>query len=91
MKKALRILTLISASLLLSQSIAFAQDEEETVKPKERPARPAFESGLLFDNATTNLPPSKTLEMIIQHRFGTMDNGITDLYGIWLLQTSDLD
>lgn len=82
MKKALRILTLISASLLLSQSIAFAQDEE-TAKPKERPARPAFESGLLFDNATTNLPPSKTLEMIIQHRFGTMDNGITDLYGIW--------
>jgi hypothetical protein len=71
--------------LALSMSVfsGFAQEEEAVEPVKERPARPAFESGLLFDGATTTLQPSKTLEMIIQHRFGTIDNGITDLYGIW--------
>jgi hypothetical protein len=71
-------------SALISASIpGYAQEEVTDEKPVARPERPAFESGLLFDQATTTLQPSKTLEMIIQHRFGTMDNGITDLYGIW--------
>lgn len=68
---------------MLAQFTAFAQEEGTEAPVKERPARPAFESGLLFDAATTTLQPAKTLELIIQHRFGTMDNGITDLYGIW--------
>lgn len=73
-------------AFFLSCFSGYAQEEttEEATEPaKERPARPAFESGLLFDAATTTLQPSKTLELIIQHRFGTMDNGMTDLYGIW--------
>jgi hypothetical protein len=66
---------------------AFAQEEgteqapEET--PKDRPVRPAFESGLIFDASTTTLQPSKTLEMVIQHRFGTIENGIHDFFGVW--------
>jgi len=82
----LRISALILLTMLLIKTTAFAQEEtpeatEET--PKERPVRPAFESGLLFDAATTTLQPSKTLEMIIQHRFGTIENGIHDFYGVW--------
>ncbi len=83
MKNSIRILTLAAIIIMQLFSVALAQEEETTEKPKERPARPAFESGLLFDNATTTLQPSKTLEMIIQHRFGSIENGITDLYGIW--------
>lgn len=78
-------LCLLSASFLFTVPV-FAQEEGEATEAepqKERPARPAFESGLLFDNATSTIQASKTLEMIIQHRFGSMDQGITDLYGIW--------
>ena len=68
---------------MLSGYNGFAQEEETTEPVKERPARPAFESGLLFDAATTTIQSAKTLEMIIQHRFGTMGNGTSDLFGIW--------
>lgn len=79
-------MTLLVASFLFTTVTVIAQEEPETAPEepqKERPARPAFESGLLFDNATSTIQPSKTLEMIIQHRFGTVDNGVTDLFGIW--------
>lgn len=78
-----KIVILLLAYFMLNSLQSFAQDEATEENPVARPSRPAFESGLLFDNATTTIQPSKTLEMIIQHRFGTMDNGITDLYGIW--------
>lgn len=69
--------------MLMNNGIILAQEEATEEPVKERPARAAFESGLLFDGATTTLQASKTLEMIIQHRFGTIGNGITDLYGMW--------
>jgi hypothetical protein len=80
------ILTLLT--LVTLQTTTFAQEEstsDSTVqeKPKERPVRAAFESGLLFDNATTTVSPSKTLEFALQHRFGSTENGIHDLYGIY--------
>lgn len=78
-----RFITLLAFCLAMGGFSAFAQEEEAAAPEKERPARPAFESGLLFDGATTNIQPAKTLEMIIQHRFGTIHNGVTDLYGIW--------
>jgi len=85
----LRISTLTLLALFLLQTTAFGQEEatEDTIveTPVERPVRPAFESGLLFDAATTTLYPSKTLEMIIQHRFGIIDfnDDNTDFLGIW--------
>jgi len=83
----LRISTLMFLTLLMINSTAFAQEEatqDTTVQetPKERPVRPAFESGLLFDAATTVVQPSKTLEFVLQHRFGYID-GAKDFFGIW--------
>jgi len=84
-----RISFLALLTLVFVQTNAFGQEEatEDTIieKPVERPVRPAFESGLLFDAATTTLSPAKTLEMIIQHRFGVIDFGDdnTDFLGIW--------
>jgi hypothetical protein len=84
----LKISALTLLTFITIQTTAFAQEEatqDTTVQetPKERPVRAAFESGLLFDNATTTLQPSKTLEFILQHRFGVIENGIHDLYGIY--------
>lgn len=61
----------------------FAQEEEATEKVKDKPVRSPFESGLLIDNQTTVIPVPKTLEFVIQHKFGTMENGRSDLWGIY--------
>jgi hypothetical protein len=47
------------------------------------PVRTPFEGGMVIDGQTSNIPSAKTLEMAIQHRFGSMENGISDLYGIF--------
>ena len=63
----------------LLYSISFAQEEEE----KDKPVRAPFESGYLIDNQTTMIPIKGTLEYAIQHKFGTMENGLSDVWGIY--------
>lgn len=58
----------------------FAQEKE---KKKDKPVRAPFESGILIDNQTVYIPTAKTLEFIIEHRFGEMNNGISDLWGVY--------
>jgi len=86
----LRISALMILSLLMIKTTAIAQEEataDTTVQEPqvERPVRPGFESGLLFDATTTTVSPSKTLEFVLQHRFGYMDteNYSKDFFGIW--------
>lgn len=57
----------------------YAQEEA----PRDRPVRAPFNSGMLIDNQTTVIPSVKTLEYVIQHKFGTIDNGFSDLFGIY--------
>ncbi len=59
----------------------FAQEVEEKVK--DRPVRAPFASGYLIDNQTTYIPIKGTFEYAIQHKFGTIGNGISDFYGIY--------
>ncbi|NOR73595.1 MAG: hypothetical protein GQ525_00395, partial [Draconibacterium sp.] len=61
----------------------FAQDIDTEIKPKDKPVRSPFESGLLIDNQTSVIPVKNTLEFVIQHKFGTMENGFSDLFGIY--------
>jgi hypothetical protein len=78
------IYSLMFLAALLLQSGVYAQDAtEEPTGPDNRPAKPAFESGLLFDQQTANMQQQNTLEFVIQHRFGTVEDGISNLYGIW--------
>jgi hypothetical protein len=37
----------------------------------------------MIDNQTNIMPSAKSLEFIIQHRFGSMENGIDDIWGIY--------
>ena len=82
MKK--NILFIILFSLITT--ISFAQNEatEKTgVKEKDYPVTGAFESGYLIDAQTTVIPAKKTLEFGIQHKFGTIENGSTDMWGVY--------
>lgn len=63
---------------VLALTNVFAQDTE-----KDQPVSNPFETGVLIDNQTTVIPDAKTLEFVIQHKFGTVDNGFSDLFGIY--------
>jgi len=73
---------LIISLLVVFTSVVQAQDEEEQ-KEKPKPQRKAFESAVLIDNQSDVVNSSKTLEWNIQHRFGTVQNGAKDLYGMF--------
>jgi hypothetical protein len=73
----------LALGLILCQSVFAQETSEEQMGPDKRPAKPAFESGLLFDQQTSTIPIKNTLEFVIQHRFATVENGISDLWGIW--------
>jgi len=70
----------------LISTISFAQDvasDSTGVKEKDKPVRSPFESGYLIDAQTTVIPTVNTLEAVIQHKFGTVKNGHSDLWGIY--------
>ena len=78
--KKIKIICLIIIGVT-SNMVLQAQDED--VKPPERPVRNMFESNWIMDNQTVIVPIKGTLEMDIQHRFGTWDNGYDDFFGIY--------
>lgn len=67
----------------------WAQEEEENTNKLEqfyqenKPVRPAYECGMLIDGQSAFIPMAKTMEFMIQHRFGSMENGLSDLFGIY--------
>ncbi len=73
MKKIILILLILGIAL----TNTFAQEEEGS-----QPVY-AFNSGILIDAQTSYIPDAKTLEFIIQHKFGSLENGKSDLWGIY--------
>ncbi|MCP4457502.1 MAG: hypothetical protein GY816_05665 [Cytophagales bacterium] len=59
----------------------YAQEEE--APEEDQVVRPMFESAYLMNNQSVLVYPEKTLEMIMQHRFGTMENGLDDFFGLY--------
>jgi hypothetical protein len=62
-----------------------AQDEGETLSAEKdiRPVKNTFESIWMMDNQTVMVPIKGTLEMDIQHRFGTWEKGYDDFFGVF--------
>jgi hypothetical protein len=82
MKKNILFIILFSLIPVLS----FAQDvatDSTAVKEKDKPVRSPFESGYLIGDQTTVIQNAHTLEAVIQHTFGTTQNGHSDLWGIY--------
>lgn len=70
-------------SLILLFTIVNVQAQDEEEKKKSKPQRKAFESAVLIDNQSDVVNSSQTLEWNIQHRFGTIENGSSDLWGMF--------
>jgi len=74
-------------------SKTIAQDSTTSTQPvakKKSFAKNTFESNFLIDNQTVIVPVKGTFEFDIQHRFGTVNKGISDLYGIFASATMRL-
>jgi Membrane bound beta barrel domain (DUF5777) len=57
------------------------QDKKE--KKVDKPVRSPFESNYFIESQTTVVPGKRTLEFIILHRFGSLNSGSFDLFGIY--------
>jgi outer membrane receptor protein involved in Fe transport len=82
MKKNIIFIVFLSFISVLSFAQQEATDKTE-VKEKDYPVSATFESGSLIDAQTVVIPEVKTLEMLIQHKFGTIENGRSNLWGIY--------
>ena len=69
--------------LISGLGIVIAQDSIPEQPSRKPLAKAAFESGYFIADQTVSLPPAKTLEAVIQHDFGTIQQHWSDLYGIW--------
>ena len=75
----LAILSLIGGSAFAQDSTTVAQPEVKEVRLAKR----TFESVLVLDNQTVIVPKKGSMEMFIQHRFGTVNNGVKDMFGLF--------
>ena len=74
--------------LLLHQATLYAQDttsiaKEAVIPAKAKPVKNTFQSVWIIDNQTVMVPIKGTFEMDIQHRFGTVDKGYDDFWGLF--------
>jgi hypothetical protein len=67
--------------MIILPSYMYAQDTEET-KVKSKPVRAPFACPTVIDHQTVYIPTAKTLEFVIEHRFGKIEN-ISNLFGIY--------
>lgn len=72
--------------MIFGCGVVISQNEEAPVpkKKKDKPVVEMFGSGILIDEQTSVIAQKKTLELMIQHRFGLIkDNGASDLWGVY--------
>lgn len=78
MRKNLGVLVLV---MMYSISLV-AQDSDEIVEVS-KPVKNTFGSIFIIDNQTVMVPYKNTLEFDIQHRFGLVENGYEDFWGLY--------
>lgn len=75
---------LLSVVLMSTTTLVIAQDVTVTEEKKEvKPVRSTFESTWLIDNQSVMVPEKGALQMDIMHRFGTVNNGYDDFFGLY--------
>jgi len=73
----------ISTVLVLFTSLIFFQDQADAQQTNRTPALPAFESGYLINGQSVTMRSARSLEFAIQHRFGQIDSGARELFGLY--------
>ncbi len=71
------------ACLLVAAIGNTAAGQDDAPANDNRPVKDMFDSNWLIDNQSAIVPYKGTFEFNIQHRFGTLDNGYDDFYGLF--------
>ena len=80
----MKIYKILLLTLFVLPLSVFSQEQvNDTIKVKEKPARPAFESSFLIDNPTNVLFSKNTLEVVMAHRFGELNDDENNLGGMY--------
>jgi len=66
-----------------AKKAAAQQDTTAPVVKKKSYVKNTFDGNYIIDNQTVMVPIKGTFEFDIQHRFGTVNNGFTDLFGLF--------
>ena len=90
-KRQLAICSYAIVILFLATGSCFAQDDstatatqtDAPVPLKHKPVKNTFNSVWIFDDQTVMVPVKGTFESDIQHRFGTVENGPKDVWGLY--------
>ncbi|MDX5348042.1 MAG: DUF5777 family beta-barrel protein, partial [Hymenobacteraceae bacterium] len=86
-KRCLRKVSGLALGMLLLGGAAMAQDTTEVQMDiptrADKPVKNTFESVWIIDNQTVMVPIKGTFEMDIMHRFGTVNKGYDDFYGLF--------
>src|SRR5688572_30961218 len=69
--------------LLLMQGFSLLAQDADTVVVKSKPVKNTFESIFIIDNQTVMVPYKNRFEFDIQHRFGLVENGYQDFWGLF--------
>ncbi len=85
MKSLLPFPKIYTFALLAAFLLAGAVQAQETLEIEKdtRPVRNMFESTWMIDNQTVIVPIQGTFQMDILHRFGTLENGYDDFFGLY--------
>ena len=80
----MKIYKILLLTLFVLPLSVFSQEKvNDTIKVKEKPARPAFESSFLIDNPTNVVFSKNTLEVVMAHRFGELNTDQNNLAGFY--------
>lgn len=66
-----------------TDSVTNDENSSEARPLKIKPVKNTFRSVWIIDNQTVMVPIKKTFEMDIQHRFGTINKGYEDFWGLF--------
>jgi len=76
--------SLICLLILLGACNGLISAQEDSAQVSDnRPVKSPFQTNVLIDNQTIVSPFKGTLNLLISHRFGSMENGISDIFGIY--------
>ena len=67
---------------IFTSTVSFGQDTITKKTPNE-PVTDTYNTGTFLENQTCITNPAKTIELIINHRFGKMKDGSKELWGIY--------
>jgi hypothetical protein len=73
--------SLIFLAIILISISSFGQETDEDTG--KLPVKSTFTAGVLIETPTIMSPPAQSLVLNIQHRFSNMENGISDIFGIY--------